>query len=641
MNYKLITLFNKAIAQPCDLATFKAMNEKAMKAGYLIHPDCCTPDVDKFLDNQSYNPNSTFYKTFDDVVSKDRLELAFDQWMHYASTYGSGHTQEGNGFVQNDEPAVLAYDKYKVIMPATEDEIFEDCYNMLKSGIALHKDTLNLLMEYITDYNFLGKVDADEISNKEAQAIFAVETGVLPRQPISVLRVLMYMLTEDTAMLVKSKQSIERIKSLTVNFGDLEKLEKILNERSTELSSIFYRYKPIFLAMKVRETAPTINKIRKLAVKNHKPMKVGFWERCLGPKDKQNEYLVEASKKVGDLTAFKKATLMQGITERLNGKNINGRMFVIRNGKTFVREDYKAPCDTQYLAKLYAVLEDSFVDNLKDKAVTKVVTQDAEGNELVLERPTKIRIPKGLELTLPTSEKNFVGNYPMGTAVPLGDAHNVIGVYWREDWGVRDYDLHFVDKKGNHFGWNSDFRDGNNKVVYSGDMTSARPEAAECFYISKNVPDGIFTLNKFSGCENSKFKLFVAVDPTKAKMGQMDRSWSNADDYNRKMYKNAMVDPNTILFEAELSHEGQGQKTICEIKDGKLYMSNTEVGGARRVPSVSMMKVMEAQGKVKAESYTKLNPILERAGFEIVSDESEVDIDISQMSKNDLIKLLQ
>ena len=185
MNWKLIQLFNKAPSCTCDLATFKAINEMAMKAGYLVHPDCCgSAEIKKFLENETYNPNSTFYKTFEDVVSKDRLELAFDQWIHYASTYGTGHTQEGNGYVPNDDHPVLAFKKYKVILPATEEEIFDDCYGMLKSGIAINGNTLQLLMEYIKDYDFLNKVDVDEIANKEAQAIFAVQTGAYPKQPI-------------------------------------------------------------------------------------------------------------------------------------------------------------------------------------------------------------------------------------------------------------------------------------------------------------------------------------------------------------------------------------------------------------------------------------------------------------------------
>ena len=634
MNWKLIQLFNKAPSCTCDLATFKAINEMAMKAGYLVHPDCCgSAEIKEFLENETYNPNSTFYKTFEDVVSKDRLELAFDQWIHYASTYGTGHTQEGNGYVPNDEPPVLEFKKYKVILPATEEEIFEECYGMLKSGIAINESTLQLLMEYIKDYDFLNKVDVDEIANKEAQAIFAVQTGAYPKQPISVLRVIMYLLTQNTAMLVKSTDSITRIKSLISALPHKQRkdLDKILSERDVALSTIFYRYKPLILAMKCAETRTIINHIRKLATKNHKPMKVGFWERCFNPGDQQDAYLKEAAEKVDSLTAFKKGQLMQGIMERVNGQDVKGRMFVIRNGKTFVREGYRVSCDEKYLAELYAIIRDSYIDNLAKKAITKVTTKDAEGNDVVLERPTRIKLPKGLELTIPTSEKNFVGNYPMGTAIPLAEKDNVIGIYWRNEWGVYDYDLHFVSNSGKHYGWNCDYHGGKyGKIIYSGDMTSADPEAAECIYIEKGAPDGVISVNKFSGEMNSKFKLFVAVDPDKANIDRRDPYKSGT--------KNAMVDPNKTVFEAELMHESYGMKVVAKIEDGKIFMSNVEAGTAR-VPSVSMMRVIEAQGKVKANSYIKLNDLLVAAGFEFVEDEP--DIDLTQMSKNDLIKLVE
>ena len=500
---------------------------------------------------------------------------------------------------------------------------------MLKSGIAIKENTLQLLVEFIKDYDFLNKVDVDEIVNKEAQAIFAVQTGAYPKQPISVLRVIMYLLTQNTAMLVKSTDSITRIKGLISALTPKQRkdLNKILSERDVALSTIFYRYKPLILAMKCAETRTIINHIRKLATENHKPMKVGFWERCFNPGDQQAAYLKEAAEKVDSLTAFKKGQLMQGIMERVNGKDVKGRMFVIRNGKTFVREGYKVSCDEKYLAELYAILKNSYIDNLAKKAVTKVTTKDAEGNDVVLERPTRIKLPKGIELAIPTSEKNFVGNYPMGTALPLAEKDNVIGIYWRNEWGVYDYDLHFVSKNGRHYGWNGDYHGGKyGKIIYSGDMTNANPEAAECIYIEKGAPDGVISVNKFSGEMNSKFKLFVAVDPDKSKIEQ------------RHTFENAMVDPNKIVFEAELQHESYGQKIVAKIEDGKIFMSNVEAGTAR-VPSVSMMRVIEAQGKVKANSYIKLNDLLDAAGFEFVEDEP--DIDLTQMSKNDIIKLVE
>ena len=630
MNWKLIKLFNKALACPCDLATFNAINKDAMKAGYLVHPDCCgSSEIREFLNNESYNPNSTFYKTFEEVEAKGEFELVFDQLMHYASTYGTNHTQEGNGYVPNDEPPVIEFTKYKVILPATKEEIFEECYSMLKSGIAINEKTLNLLMDYIKDYKFLSKVDVDEIANKEAQAIFSVKMGKYPNQAISVLRVLMYLLTEDTAMLVKSKSSIARLKKIveSLSYEERKNLNKVLKERDVVLSSIFYRYKPIILAMKCSETSTVINRIRKLAVKNHKPMKVGFWERCFNPMDKKDAYIKEAKEKVDSLNAFKKAQLMQGILERINGQDTEGRMFVVRNGKVYVREGYKSPCDEGYLFDLYDVIKDSYIRNLSLKAKTKVETKDAEGNDVVLERPTRIKLPKGVDLTLPTSEKNFVGNFPMGSSVALAEKDNVIGIYWRDEWGARDYDLHLITKNGRHYGWNGDYHGEEfGKIIYSGDMTSADPEAAECLYIERGAPNSVVAVNKFSGSANSKFKLFVAVDPDK---NDLQRT---------REFKNAMVDPNKIVFEAEIEHDSDGTKNVVKIENGRMIMSNFETGGHSRVPSVSMTKIIEEQSKVKANSFIGLEDLLVAAGFELV--EEEADIDLTQMSKNDLIKLV-
>jgi hypothetical protein len=51
-----------------------------------------------------------------------------------------------------------------------------------------------------------------------------------------------------------------------------------------------------------------------------------------------------------------------------------------------------------------------------------------------------------------------------------------------------------------------------------------------------------------------------------------------------------------------------------------------------------MSKIIEEQSKVKANSYISLEELLIKAGFELVDEEA--DIDLTQMSKNDLIKLV-
>lgn len=629
MNYQLIKYFNKALEAPFDLKKFNEINTQAMKAGYLIHPNCaCSDDITTFIKEEGFNPNSTFYKTFLDVVERSELELTLDQVHHYLTTYGTDFKLR-NGFVSNDKPPIIDFTKYKVIMPATEEDIYNEINETLKSGIALTENALSLFVNYLLTYGFLTKIDVDGIANKEAQAVLAVNTLKWPKDPIGSLRVIVYLFTGDSAMLIKSREVIDAI-SANADFLDKTKIPyitDIFESRKVELSTIFYRFKPLFLAMKNPSTAKYINKIRKLAVKNHKPLKVGFWEKVLNPDDKENA-IKEATDKINEINSFKKAQLMQAINERLNTKE-DGRLFVIRNGKAFVKEDYKSPCDVDYLKKLYNILEASIIEKLKEKSTIVEEVEGDNGEIVNSKRQLKIRLPKCVTLTLPTSEKNFIGNFPLGTTIDMPSKDAVIGIYWRNEWGANDFDLRYQDANGNRFGWNSRF--AGKHIVFSGDMTNADPEAAECYYIEDEITNGTLSVSKFNGKDAAKFKLFIAVDPSKKDM-------ENVSSIRENKAETAMVDPDKIVIDTIIPFNGNGDIMIAKIENGKIIMMNLSVGGSRRIPNQNLIDIMNKQLEIKAKSFVNLNDLLVKAGFEIVEEKG--DLDISQMSKNDLIKLL-
>lgn len=627
MNANLIRYFNKALAEDGAEKNFKKVNEKSIPMGYIIQPACCTPDVVKFLIEEDYNPNSTFYKTWEEITSKTRFELFIDQVMHYASTYGTNY--EGKTYLPNAAPEVLPFKAYKVIKSASKEEIFEDCLNMLQSGVALKSETINDLLEYIVEYGFLGKVDIDSIKNKEAQTIISLKLGILPKEPISMLRTIVYQYT-NSAMLIKSNQVIETIKE-----NDSKKvfeIDQLTYEQLKTLSSIFYRFKPIFLAMKNRRTASTINKIRRYAVKYHKPMQVGFWEKILStPKEKQDLTLKLAEGNAEDLNNFKKIQLMQGIKERLASKSIEGRMFVIRNGKFFVRKGYKAPCDMSFLMRLYTILEKSVIKFLKTKSTVLYQIEDGVGS--VQERPFEFKMPKYLNITAPSSEKNFVGNYPLGTSVKMSNTNNVIGIYWRNEWGTRDFDLHYLDLNGTHYGWNSAYTSADNDIIFSGDMVNADPEACEMFYVEKKVQDGIISVNKYNGDEKSKLKLFVARHDYKEGF-----AYHSKKDYERS--RTVMVDPNDIVFEAMLDFSDQFEKKIALIKDNRIYLMDFNAGD-RRVSNATANSIIQQQFILKADCFVDLRELLKAAGFKEYNEQSdyEPDMDFTNPSKDSLLKL--
>ena len=611
MNTKLITMFHKALKEKGAEKNFNKVNQAAMKCGYLIHPECCTKDVAKWIAEQSFNPNATFYKTWQDITSKNRWELALDQVMHYLTTYGTDFAL-GNGYVPNESPVEIPYMDFKVITPATKEEIFNDCIEMFKSGIALKSDTINVLVEFITENNFISKVNLDDVKNKEAQVILSEKLGILPSDAFGMLRCIVYYYT-GSAMLIKDPATINGIKSRN-GFGKCAHydLSKLSDKQLKTLSTIFYRYKPLFLAMKKdsKKNCSAVNKIRKYAKIYHKPLKKGFWEICLtaDAQIKDKESLATAKAEVGNLNNFRKIQLMQSIKERLLGRDDVGKMFIIRNGKMFVRENYQASCDAKYLVSLYKILEDALVDSIRAKA-------------------TNVKLPKGIELSCPTSEKNFIGNYPFGSYVKMNSDHNVFGIYWRNEWGAHDLDLWFTDKRGNRYGWYSDYYDGEHKVIFSGDMTNANPEATELFYLGKDCVDGNVGVNVFNGRYDCKCKIFVA-----------------SEDLSKNLTKGYMCDPNNIAAEAEIEFAEGGLKKVGCIHNNKLVFMDMQAGYGR-VSKSTAADIIQQQVNKKVESYVDLKPILEKAGFNIVEDslstltEDAILLDFSNPAKDDLIKL--
>ena len=638
MNTKLISMFHKALKENGAEKNFAKVNEVAMQYGYIVHPDCCTKDVAAWLKEQSFNPNATFYKTWEDITSKTRFELLVDQLFHYATTYGTDFAL-GNGYVPNSEPVEIPYEQFKVILPATADEIFEQCMGMLTSGIALREDTVEVIIEFIKDYNFLGKVNLDLVANKEAQAVLSEKLGVLPNDEFGMLRCIVYRYT-GKAMLIKDKATLHTLKG--VNGYQWSRRGKfdfttLTDAQLKKLSRIFYRYKPLFLAMKDGINNTAINKIRKYATVYHKPLQKGFWEICLTKEcqEQPTTALAQAEKEVGDLNNYRKIQLMQAIKERLLCKDSTGKMFIIRNGSMFIREDYKAPCDVKYLLSLYKILETSVVESLSKKV---------QGYSVLL--------PKKVELACPTSEKNFIGNLPFGSYVHMNGDHNVFGIYWRNEWGARDLDLWYTDKNGNRYGWCSNYTDGKT-IVFSGDMTNAEPEATELFYLGKDVTEGNVGVNIFSHYVNGnvKMKIFIADEDCCDKINaRRNGCW------DMRNQRPVMCDPNNIIYETEVTFKSSGLEKVGVISDHKFFFVDLGAGG-QRVTTSTAADIIQKQMSNKVESFVDLKPLLEKAGASIIYELPKVPdpedenkeitltpddfecIDLSNLLKDDLIKL--
>lgn len=600
----LVDFFNKAPkADDKTQLDFFDVNQYALENGYLIHPDCCTQIAIDWIDRLPVDYNSTFYKEWHDVTNKDRFEIFEDQLIHYATTYGTDFSF-GNGYVPNDGSKSPSLKNLKVIEPITYEDLFKECCFLVKSGIALSKTTLKAVCGFIVDYikedleKRIDLLDINEVKNKEAFAYLSLHLKKFPSDEFSLLRCLVYQYTDST-ILIKNKKAISDIKESALDFDNLPDVNHpLLNLSSNDLknlSKIFYRFKPLFLAMKTKKTASIINKIRKLAIKNHTPMKKGFWETIVSD---QKSYK-EIEDKIDELDNFRKVRILQAINVALYS-NENSKIYTIRNGKIFVRNSYNPQYNKEYLRMIRPIFENSLIESLSKKAC-------------------KVNFPYEFNITVPSSEKTFVGNYPIYTSIRIGE-NGIVGINWKNSDGTRDFDLSMLTLDGNKLGWNSNFYNDDMSVIYSGDMTNANPDATELFYIKDYCPDSIVKINQFNGEPISKFLFFVATEVL---------------DY--KDMKNHMVDENHIRFKTFVDIDNEKEKTMGFVHKGILHLMNLTSGSGRvSIGGKYFHDYIETISE-RTKCALKLKDILLRAGF--VEDKNNPDIDFNNISKTEIIKL--
>ena len=605
MDLRLIDFFKVALVDSNTALNPKVINQTAMARGYIIHPDCCTDDVSIWLDDQEVNYNATFYKTWKDIASKSRLELAIDQLISYAINYGLG----GN-FDMNDKDYSLVPDirKYKVILPVTIEELYSKCLNVLTSGIALKQGTMEALCDFIIKHRGCDPKTGcildfaiDDIKNKEAQIYICDKLRICPNEKFTLLRYIVYKVTGQT-QIIKDKCILQRMK-----IGHRFDLGKLSEKQLEGLASIFYRYKPVFLGLKSHpfpRQKYVINRLRRMANALHKPLDTGFWETVVN--HPYTAFHLRDMIKRTNPSNFKLIRIIQAVREEKSKIGAAGNvfsMYPIRNGKIwFKQEDVPVALSQRYdwWDVLEEVLYNELVNRLKAKACT-------------------VKFPAELNLACPTSEKTFIGNIPFGSNYKMTE-HNMVGIYWREEWGARDFDLSFVKYDGSRIGWNSSYK--SHGIIYSGDMTHANPEASEVLYMKDICPNGMIKVNRFSGYEGSRFKLMIAQ--------------SEVD----SMPVNYMVDPNTIKFETTI-HSLGAESFVGFVNDGTLYICDFQCGNSR----VSSVMTSDEYGQVlarKARSFVDLRQLLLDAGFKErkrATKDSPILLDLSDPNKDTLIEL--
>ncbi len=618
----------------------KDINEKALHYGLLIPNSANIQVIDEAIiqygkDGEKWN--QTFHKKLSTIKNSSEDELIAQEIIQYFTTYGFeklGIYSKEKVYIPKEELNVpeLEIDNIEliVISPITEEELGLRLMNLITSGIALSEQTLKdviTLSEYI-DINRI-----DEIKNRELKIALYDKYNIVPKNPDEFLRYLIYTLTSDT-LKIQNRVLFKKIK-LSNKSVACKLLESYLVDENAynKLSSIFLRNKKIFLALKVKKNRifigkkedgikinRIINKLRKLADKNHKPIKKDVLDVLTQDIDIENKEILSALDKV---TVFREVRILNGLAYRINCTD--DIVYKIRNGSSYAT---KLKPKTEKYIKLLEKRHDFIKEHLISR-----ISNNVKGK--------KIFIPENVTYTVPTSEKQFNGNFPNGSYIEVSRKDSLVyGIHWTNLEGnshERRVDLDIKQMNRNEvFGWDGCQKDNDGDIIFSGDITDAPlPNGAtEVFYIGQDYKNNAFLITVNNYTCNSKdipFEFIIAKAEKNAQFAE-DRDY--------------ILNPNDIIEKLNLVVSSRNQQCVVgciTIGDNiRLYLSDFGQGNARTSinddTAIITLNYIQAFARVQL----KLNELLKESGAILTDSAEDVDYDLSvnSITKDTLISLL-
>lgn len=566
---------------------------------------------------------SSFHKSWDKVATASIEQLVAEQIVHYFSTYG----MESIGFSSVNyipvEKALInldsvpSIDAFTVVHVLTDDEFKHEIINYICNVSAPHKDSIG----YITRLaRYVSDIDVDSIKSFEVKTIYCDINNTVPSDSQNFLRLAIYKASNgNITSIVKDKRTIELLKSFSTTLIAESMFE---HADLTKLSESFFRFKPLFLAFKDnKHLANKINKIRRLANTNHKPV-TGFTVSNL-------MNLLAIGKKDDAVKVIEKASIRE-LVKLINFARYEtvakDHIYSIRNGKIFVKiEDENNNINIVRLTNLLW-LNDTCTNQLK-----LVLNNFYLGKVFY--------IPDCIEYAAPVSEKQMSDVLPYGTKVNLPKDANAIciGGHWFNTDAKRiDLDFHLNSVNGS-FGWNSNYRSTENDILFSGDMTDApKPYGAvEAFRISSKVKDAyILSVNIYNTSGEVPFDLLFTKDVTsecdfKSKSNDMISAVINSE--------------NTIAPKLNFKvHERE--EVIGFYKDKSLILYGGDICGGHRIPNKQFMQNVLNTSIAKCDSMMTMKEFIELAGGKVTSELSKdifIDLSPSKLTSTTLFDVLE
>lgn len=620
MNRETLQLLN-AIQVPSLKGSYELMLEKTIKHGFILSPevaaiadDALIKEISQVIGISGEKANSAFHKSWKIIQDTPQEELVLQQIVHYITTYGFealGIYSEDAVYIPNEKldiPEITDDIRLVVVKGLVKEQIFNEILKLDNSGIALGEDTLKAILA-IVEYNEY-PCFVQDVKNRELRSLLYDYYDVVPSEPVEFLRFVVSRITGES-LLIKNKDLIDKIKQADSRLCR-RTLDKALKQAPANLAQIFFRFKPIFLALKtVSRNKTFFNQLRKKAESQHVPMPEDYLNSVTAKlKSGKRVYLKKLEEELDKVNIFRKIRLANALSFRLQGSN--SIVYRVRNGKGFASNF-------------------SFSEQDKTTRVLNLVTESIAKSLDV--KGQVFYIPEFVNYALPATEKQFTGNFPTGTYITVPE-DMIVGIHWFNVNRQRiDLDLATISASGKT-GWDSYYTSDDYRILFSGDVTSApKPKgASELFYIKKGITeDSIMTVNYYNFCKDIPVETTILVAHAKPK------------DFK----SNYMVDPNKILASTKINIDRQ-QNILGLIKtvdsENRFYFANANIG--KSITSGRGTLVNQAREYFVNMTYSSLDlrNVLETAKAKVVTEKPEegdfIDLSPEAIDKTTIINLL-
>jgi len=619
MNGATLRLFNAIYISAKVKSKVKApiCNERTIRHGYVLDsampelPDGVLDEIENVIGISGEKANAAFHKAWITIENTPQEVLWTQAIVHYFTTYGFenlGMYDESTVYIPHerlDIPEVRDNISFTIIKAITSKELLQKIVALAKTGVALRQETLDDIMTIVANQHYEYS-DFSGILNRELSSLIRDYYDAVPDKPVDFLRYLITKLT-DESLLIKNKHLIDKIKESNGKF-----LDQLMKSAPDDLASIFLRYKPLFLAMKsISKNKGVFNRLRRQAIRQHKPLKEDYLNNVTARLKNGTLDFQTLTAKLEKAGIFRKTRLAYALKYRM--AQTQSIVYRIRNGKGWAADFKNIIRNSDALIHALQLVMDSIADDLDLNGMT-------------------VYIPRHMHYALPATEKQFIGNIPVGSYILIPD-NMIAGIHWFNVDNYRiDLDLASLDMDGSKVGWDSHYKTGG--VLFSGDMTTApKPNgASELLYVKKG----------FSGCHlvTVNYYNFDSSVPVPTKLLVACETAHNFGG-------NYMVDTNNIL--AQTSFDITNKQNVLGLLVGengvnKFYFSNINIGGSITSGNSDVTRHAREYLLTKTKSIVDLAHILTLAGATVVNDAPDgidyIDLSPEMLEKGSIISLL-